>query len=362
LVFSSRATLLPAPDVSAEPEPNEESSNSQSEPAEAQSSRTETETFRAETFRAEALKDVVIAAAQAAIPPDLLAQLQLAPACKARSQGAGRIGPEQHGRARGRPAGVCSGLPGEGARLSVIDTLRAAAPWQRVRRASATTFGKRASHRVRMDVRKEDFRIFRLKRRTQTTIVFLVDASGSAAMHRLAEVKGAIELLLADCYVSRNRVALITFRRSSAELLLSPTRSLARAKRCLAALAAGGGTPLACALDAASALAHALRHKGDSPVIVIMTDGNPNIARDGKGGRERAQADALSSARLLRLEACPVLLLDTAPQPLPQTARLAAEMAARYIPLPRVRADALSDLVRKSAVIESPISRGAVHG
>jgi magnesium chelatase subunit D len=107
--------------------------------------------------------------------------------------------------------------------------------------------GARALKPMRIDVRKDDFRIFRLKRRTQTTIIFLVDASGSAAMHRLSEVKGAVELLLADCYVRRDRVALIAFRRKSAELLLPPTRSLVRAKRSLAALAAGGGTPLASA-------------------------------------------------------------------------------------------------------------------
>jgi len=221
--------------------------------------------------------------------------------------------------------------------------------------------GAREPRAASMIVRKDDFRVFRLKHRTQTTIIFLVDASGSAAMHRLAEVKGAVELLLADCYVRRDRVALIAFRRSSAELLLPPTRSLVRAKRSLAALAAGGGTPLASALDAARALVQLVRQKSESPVLVIMTDGGPNVGRDGKGGRERAQADALSAARQMRLEACAVLLLDTAPQPLPLTARLAAEMNARYVPLPLVRAAGVSALVRESAFGDSHTKQRARH-
>jgi magnesium chelatase subunit D len=144
-------------------------------------------------------------------------------------------------------------------------------------------------------------------------------------------------------------------------LLLPPTRSLVRAKRCLASLAGGGGTPLAAALDAARHLAHAVRHKGESPLLVIMTDGRANVARDGKGGRERAQAEALVAARLLRTEACAVLLLDTAPQPLPQTARLADAMGARYVALPQVRAAELSELVRASAG-DSSTSPAARHG
>jgi magnesium chelatase subunit D len=167
----------------------------------------------------------------------------------------------------------------------------------------------------RIHVRREDFHVTRFKQNTSTTAIFVVDASGSSALHRLAEAKGAVELLLADCYVRRDRVAVIAFRGSHAELLLPPTRSLARAKRSLAGLPGGGGTPLAAALDAARSLAESVRRTGDTPVVVMLTDGRANIARDGTPGRERATQDALVAAATLRACGASALLLDTSPQP-----------------------------------------------
>ena len=124
-----------------------------------------------------------------------------------------------------------------GGRLDLIETLRAAAPWQPLRRAEALRCGGPVGAQVL--VRAQDFRLRRYQQRQQTTTVFTVDASGSLALHRLAEAKGAVELLLADCYVRRDQVALIAFRCTGAQLLLPPTRSLVRAKRCLAELPGG---------------------------------------------------------------------------------------------------------------------------
>ena len=104
-----------------------------------------------------------------------------------------------------------------------------------------------------------------------------MDASGSSALHRLAEAKGAIELLLASCYVRRDRVALVAFRGQSAELLLPPTRSLVRAKRSLASLPGGGGTPLAAGIDVSLLLADAVQRRGGTPTIVLLTDGRANV-------------------------------------------------------------------------------------
>jgi len=178
--------------------------------------------------------------------------------------------------------------------------------------------------------------------------VFVVDASGSSAMHRLAEAKGAVELLLADCYVRRDQVAVIAFRGRQAELLLPPTRSLVNAKRRLAGLPGGGGTPIAHALDAAAELADGIARRGQSPLVVLLTDGRANVARDGSGGRERAMQDALQSGRQLAQRQWSVLLIDTSPKPQREAAELAQAMRAQYLPLPYAGAERLAQSVRGS--------------
>lgn len=305
-----------------------------------------------------ASQDQVLQAALAAIPPGLLALLASAVG-RGPSGAGGRAGALQASRLRGRPYGSRRGDPRSGARLHLIDTLRAAAPWQLLRRrerdaasgglalpavARATPGATPASPVVL--VRREDFHISRFRQRRETTTLFVVDASGSAALHRLAEAKGAVELLLADCYVRRDRVALLSFRGSvGAELLLPPTRSLVRAKRCLAAMPGGGGTPLAAALDAARELAQNLARQGGTPLVVVLTDGRANIARDGSPGRDRAQADALVSAKLWQGSGLGVLWLDTAQQPQQQAQVLALTMGARYLPLPHADAGQMSKAV-----------------
>lgn len=176
--------------------------------------------------------------------------------------------------------------------------------------------------------------------------IFVVDASGSAALHRLAEAKGAIELLLADCYVRRDSVALIAFRGEKAETMLPPTRALVRARRALAGLPGGGGTPLAAAIDSANASAGEAKRRGQSAVAVFLTDGKANICRDGSADRPRAQAEAEAAARGLRIAGTRSLFIDTAPRPQPQAKMLAEAMGARYLALPNGAAEQVSQAVR----------------
>ena len=259
-------------------------------------------------------------------------------------RGAGRAGPLRAGSGRGRPVGARRGAPGQGQRLNVLATLRAAAPWQAIRRHELPE-GQRVA-RAGVLIRREDFRVTRTKHHPETTTIFVVDASGSAALHRLAEAKGAVELLLADCYVRRDSVALLTFSGRSAELLLPPTRSLVRVKRSLAGFPAGGGTPLASAIDATAALAEGLRRKGQSPVAVFLTDGRGNIARDGTADRERAESDARAAARALAAGGLASLLVDISPRPRPVGRRLAEDLGATYLALPQADAAALSSAVQ----------------
>jgi magnesium chelatase subunit D len=239
--------------------------------------------------------------------------------------------------------GVRQATPVSGQRLNLAATLKAAAPWQGIRRKEAATL---TPDHGRIRVRPEDFHIKRFKARRETTTIFVVDASGSAAAQRLAEAKGAVELLLAQCYVRRDQVAVIAFRGSRADLLLPPTRALARAKRELAALPGGGGTPLATGIDAARELATELQRKGQTPVVVMMTDGRANICRDGSPGHERANEEALAAARLFRAAEWSSVIVDTANRPRSWAKSVANAMGAQYFPLPYAQADVLSDVIR----------------
>jgi magnesium chelatase subunit D len=293
----------------------------------------------------ETLDERILDAALAALPAGLLASLKISQLSRAKTPSAGSAGAAQHSALRGRPIGARKGEPRAGQRLNVLETLRAAAPWQKLRQLAAQERGAAPAPR-RILVRKEDFHVARFRQLGQTTTVFVVDASGSAALNRLAEAKGAVELLLADCYVRRDSVAVLAFRGKAAELLLPPTRSLARAKRSLAGLPGGGGTPLASAMDAALALAEQIRRKGETPILVLLTDGRGNIARDGTPGRAQAAQDSQAAAAALRLAGITALLVDTSAQPHAAAQALARTMGAQYLALPYAGAQAVSQAVR----------------
>lgn len=277
-------------------------------------------------------EDVVLDAVRAAIPPRLLDML-LAGGLRRSDAKAGRGGRPEAVSRTGRPVGSRPGDPRRG-RLDLLATLRAAAPWQRLRQGEG-----------RLHIRRDDLRIRKLRRRVETTTVFCVDASGSAALERLAEAKGAVEALLAEAYVRRDRVALVAFRGRGADLVLPPTRSLTRAKRGLAGLPGGGGTPLAAGLDAALTVALGVRRGGGNPVIVVLTDGRANVGRDGTGGRAKAGDEALQAARALRQAGLPALVVDTGARG--DGAKAMAEaMAARYLALPRLDGGALGAAVK----------------
>lgn len=291
--------------------------------------------------------DILRAAVAAAIPPGLLTAL-IARA-DAGNVG-GREGEEQESALRGRPRGVRTGMPRGGARLHLLETLRAAAPWQRVRTGVGKALKRSpslASGR-RLEIRREDLRVRRFAERTGTTVLFVVDASGSSAISRLAEAKGAIELLLAESYARRDRVSLIAFRGSGTEVLLPPTRALARAKHVLGGMPGGGGTPMAAAIEAAMQQALLARRAGSAPLVVMLTDGRANIARDGTPGRALAERDALENARAFAAAGIPALFVDTSMRGEPVARRIADSMRARYILLPSADASAVGALVRSA--------------
>lgn len=338
MVIAPRATRLPSAD---------EEQQDEAQPPPPVDNQQDADGKPNEPLDEKQLEEMLVAAALAALPSGVLDKLKTAKEQR-EAAGLGRSGARQKARLHGRRARSRRGDPRDGAPLDVLETIRAAAPWQKMRRAelAAASFNDLARAQRPIEVRRQDFRLRTFKNHKETAAIFVVDASGSSALNRLAEAKGAIELLLADCYSRRDNVALISFRGKSAELLLPPTRSLARVKKLLAALPGGGGTPLASAIDCAAQLAASVRQKGQTPAVVFLTDGKANIDRKGTGSRERGEADALDAAKAFNQAGLTALVIDTSPRPTPQSRRFAAEMAASYLPLPHANAAALSDAVR----------------
>jgi magnesium chelatase subunit D len=170
-----------------------------------------------------------------------------------------------------------------GAKIALDATLRAAA--QEARRGDAETWGRgdkssfAASPRPRVSV-SHSLRYKRFNRRAGTLFIFAVDASGSMALNRIAQAKGALAQLLRQSYVRRDRVAVVSFRGQRAEVLLRPSGSAARARGVLDGLGVGGATPLAAGLMGALEIARHERRRdaGQRIVLLLFTDGRANVS------------------------------------------------------------------------------------
>jgi len=315
LVYAHRATQLPETTEDAAPPPPED--------------RPEADT---QTNPTDIPQDMLLEAVKAALPNGLLNR----PSGGRGKTGAGS-GAKRTGSRRGRPLPARAGGRSD-ARVDLVATLRAAIPWQTLRKRGQP-------HSTRPVIHPTDLRHKRYETLSDRLLVFAVDASGSAAMARLAEAKGAVELLLAEAYARRDHVALIAFRGTQADVLLPPTRSLVQTKRRLAALPGGGATPLASGLGAAFALAQTAARKGMTPTVILLTDGRANIALDGQPDRSRAASDARDMARKLAATGMDALVIDTTIRPDTSLRALADVMHANYIALPRADARSVSTAV-----------------
>ncbi|UIP06914.1 VWA domain-containing protein [Erythrobacter sp. SDW2] len=333
LVLAPRATRMPKEPDQASPPPQPESALDES-------GESSTPPPSPEDLP---LEDLLLAAAAASIPPHVLDLMQQGALREGRGQ-AGRSGQKQKSARRGRPLGSRPGMPGQGRRLALVDTLRAAAPWQGLRRAMAG-----GNDTGRLHIRTDDLHIRRFEQRRESLTIFVVDASGSSALARLAEAKGAVELMLAQAHVKRSQVALIAFRKSGAEVLLAPTRSLTRARRALGALPGGGGTPLAAGLREALVMADSAQKRGLTPTIALLTDGKANVTLDGEADRPRAAAEVEQWARAIALSGHLSVVIDIAPRPREEAAALAAVLRGTYLALPHARSAAMVEAIETVA-------------
>ncbi len=251
--------------------------------------------------------------------PDVLATLPFRSARGGRSGSRGSTD-----GTRGRHVTSVPGTPREG-RLDVIATLRAAARWQRLRPRGAR----------RVAVRAEDLRIKRFRDKAGALFLFAVDASGSMALNRMRQAKGAVHALLEKAYVNRDRVALMSFRGQGAELLMPPTGSVEMLRRAVDQIPTGGGTPLAATLVAALEVAQQARRRGlQNVVLVLLTDARANVGL--KADRAGVEDELRQLALLTAASGLKALVIDTQRSYLSQGSaqKLASWLGGQYLYLP----------------------------
>ena len=215
-------------------------------------------------------------------------------------------------------------------KINFLETIKVSIPYQRIRSAE-----ERSRKKLKILIYPNDLRVYKRKSREMTTTIFLVDASGSAAQNRLGEAKGAVELLLAQCYVRRDRVAVMIFRDKTSDLVLHPTRSLVKAKKTLAGLPGGGGTPLAKAFEESKLLIEKISNDNQSLTLVLLSDGGANVCRDGTVGRQKAHSEALEYASKLKSTRVKSIFIDTGVMSNEKAIAIASSMGAFYYALPR---------------------------
>ncbi|WP_430741433.1 putative cobaltochelatase [Streptomyces sp. P13-3-3] len=235
----------------------------------------------------------------------------------------------EHGRTTGarRPQGTLT-------KLHLAATVQAAAPHQRARGRSGRG----------LVVRRDDLRQATREGREGNLVLFVVDASGSmAARQRMSAVKGAVLSLLLDAYQRRDKVGLVTFRGSAADVALPPTSSVDAAAARLESLPTGGRTPLAAGLLKAHDVLRVerLRDPARRALVVVVTDGRAT------GGPEPV-AMASRAARLFAADGIASVVVDceSGPVRLGLAGRLAGELGGTAVTLDELRADSIAGLVK----------------
>ncbi|MFE7960604.1 putative cobaltochelatase [Streptomyces sp. NPDC057413] len=235
----------------------------------------------------------------------------------------------EQGRTTGarRPRGALT-------KLHLAATVHAAAPHQRARGRSGPG----------LVIRRDDLRQATREGREGNLVLFVVDASGSmAARQRMSAVKGAVLSLLLDAYQRRDKVGLVTFRGSAADVALPPTSSVDAAAARLESLPTGGRTPLAAGLLKAHEVLRVerLRDPARRPLVVVVTDGRAT------GGPEPV-ALASRAARLFAADGVASVVVDceAGPVRLGLAGQLAADLGGTAVTLDELRADAIAGLVK----------------
>ena len=290
--------------------------------------------------------------------PFNIRSLQVQPPDRRARTSAGRRANTISGTATGHYTGAK--VPeGKASDLALDATLRVAAPYQLERRGEQSAVSDQRSGEVPGSpgflIEPWDIREKVRETKTGSLILFVVDASGSmGAQRRMVAVKGAILSLLLDAYQRRDRVGLISFRGTSAEVVLPPTSSVDLAEMCLEEMPTGGRTPLSRGIYLALDIIETERMKDRNvlPLIVLLSDGRANVAMGGAGGDGRPASKPLDEAKavaaLVQQQHIPAAVVDTEVDfiRLGLAKPIAEAMGAHYLMLEDLQAGNLADAVR----------------
>jgi magnesium chelatase subunit D len=210
--------------------------------------------------------------------------------------------------------------------LSIIGTLRAAAPYQRARGANGS-----------LQVRWDDLRLRKRSRKTSLALVMIVDSSASMRTNdRMSVAKGIIAALLQDLYLHRDKLGIITFRHTAAEVIQPLTHNLRDASEGIERLPVGGRTPLAAGLELGiRLLSQEQRKNADTlPALLLFSDGRPNVSCFGQDPLD----ETFFYAREIKRRSIQAIFVDTETNPtaMGYGYEIAARMDAAYLPLDRL--------------------------
>jgi magnesium chelatase subunit D len=345
LVLVPRATRMPEREATDEemaqnepPPPDEEQPEAEDENAPPDEPDADADEEQEET--PDMIEELMMDAMETELPDNIL-NISLASKKKAKSGSRGEALNNRRGRfVRAQEGEMKSG------KVALIPTLISAAPWQQSRRQDKKMAGRPAGALI---INKEDVKIKKFRDKSGTLFIFMVDASGSMALNRMRQAKGAVASLLQNAYVHRDQVALISFRGKQAQVLLPPSQSVDRAKRELDVLPTGGGTPLASALFTGWETAKQARTKGISQIMFVMiTDGRGNIPLQAaydpnaeKAPKEELEKEIEALALSIQADGVASIVIDTQMNYLSrgEAPKLAQKLGGRYFYLPNAKAE-----------------------
>lgn len=220
-------------------------------------------------------------------------------------------------------------------------TVRAAAPYQTIR----------PRHNTAIVIHSEDIREKVRQKKVSNLLVFVVDASGSmGAMERMVEAKGAVLSLLKDAYVKRDKIAMVTFRGTDAQVVLPPTRSAERGYRLLQQIQTGGKTPLNAGITKAlTVIQSQLRQQPElMPMLIVITDGKGNVSID--GGKKPMQELLEIGEKVSKIPQIETMVIDIERSGLMRfgiAQKLADAMGGKYCKLDQLKSQTIVDIVKK---------------